>query len=62
MGTAAVFAHKKSVLFNIILKIYCLGIDQLFLHSPSLVAQMVENPPAMLETWVQSLGWEDPLE
>ena len=28
----------------------------------SLVAQMVKNPPAMLETWVGSLGWEDPLE
>ena len=28
----------------------------------SLVAQMVKNLPAMLETWVQSLGWEDPLE
>ena len=26
------------------------------------VAQMVKNPPAMLETWVQSLGQEDPLE
>ena len=24
-----------------------------------LVAQMVKNPPAMRETWVQSLGWED---
>ena len=23
---------------------------------------MVRNPPAMQETWVQSLGWEDPLE
>ena len=23
---------------------------------------MVKNPPAMLETWVRSLGWEDPLE
>ena len=23
---------------------------------------MVKNPPAMLETWVQSLSWEDPLE
>ena len=29
---------------------------------PSLVAQMVKNPPAMRETWVQSLGWEDHLE
>ena len=28
----------------------------------SLVAQMVKNPPALRETWVQSLGWEDPLE
>ena len=28
----------------------------------SLVAQLVKNPPAMCETWVQSLGWEDPLE
>ena len=27
-----------------------------------LVAQMVKNMPAMWETWVQSLGWEDPLE
>ena len=27
-----------------------------------LVAQMVKNLPAMWETWVQSLGWEDPLE
>ena len=28
----------------------------------SLVAQMVKNLPAMQETWVQSLGWEVPLE
>ena len=28
----------------------------------SLVAQMVKNPPAMQETQVQSLGWEDRLE
>ena len=27
-----------------------------------LVAQLVKNPPAMLETWVPSLGWEDALE
>ena len=23
---------------------------------------MVKNPPAMWETWIRSLGWEDPLE
>ena len=40
----------------------------LFTESPapsseaSLVAQMVKNLPAMQETWVQSLGLEDPLE
>ena len=28
----------------------------------SLAAQMVKNPPVMWETWVQSLGWEDPLQ
>ena len=28
----------------------------------SLVAQMVKRLPAMQETWVRTLGWEDPLE
>ena len=28
----------------------------------SLVAWMVKNPPAMWKTWVQPLGWEEPLE
>ena len=28
----------------------------------SLVAQLLKNPPAILETWVRSLGWEDHLE
>ena len=27
-----------------------------------LVAQLVKNPPAVWETWVRALGWEDPLE
>ena len=26
------------------------------------MAQLVKNPPAMQETWVRSLGWEDTLE
>ena len=26
------------------------------------MAQLVQNPPAIWETWVLSLGWEDPLE
>ena len=28
----------------------------------SLVAQLVKNLPVMRETWVLSLGWEDPME
>ena len=51
--------------------IYSCGIPKyllyIFRHSyvefiASLVAQMVKRMPAMQETWVQSLGWEDPLE
>ena len=39
------------------------GIGYLLQYSwASLVAQLVKNPPAMRETWVPSLGWEDPLE
>ena len=39
------------------------GIGYLLQYSwASLVAQTVKNPPAMQETWVRSLGWEDPLE
>ena len=32
------------------------------LTTASLVAQVVKNPPAVRETWIRSLGWEDPLE
>ena len=32
------------------------------MYRTSLVAQMVKRPPAMRETRVQSLSWEDPLE
>ena len=34
----------------------------LHLEKASLVAQVVKDPPAMWETWVRSLVWEDPLE
>ena len=34
----------------------------LIFNNTKFVAQLVKNPPAMRETWVQSLGWEDPLE
>ena len=39
-------------------------VDCLMLHNQwaSLMAQLVKNPPAVQETWVQFLGQEDPLE
>ena len=39
-----------------------LSLVVLFVLWASLVAQMVKNPPAVQETQVQSLGWEDTLE
>ena len=39
------------------------GIGYLFQYSWGFPeVQLVKNPPAMQKTWVQSLGWEDPLE
>ena len=32
------------------------------MNGASLMVQMVKNPPAVWETWVRFLGWEDPLE
>ena len=40
----------------------CTAKDEQLNTWASLVAQMVKNLPAMQETWVQSVGWEDPLE
>ena len=41
----------------------CHGFNPIpFSHQGCPVAQMVKNPPAVRETWVWSLGWEDPLE
>ena len=49
---------------NIILFLPCLSSICQWPYSSwaLLVAQLVKNPPAMWETWVWSLGWEDPLE
>ena len=37
------------------------AVQQVFIHG-HLITQQVKNPLAMWETWVRSLGWEDPLE
>ena len=38
------------------------GQQRMISKTTSLIAQSVKNLPAMQETWVRFLGWEDPLE
>ena len=45
-----------------LLLVYRNIVDFSVLIGASLIAQLVKNLPAMWETWVQSLGWEDPLK
>ena len=40
----------------------CFFYHKFLKYGASLVAQMIKNLPARRETWVQSLGWEDPLK
>ena len=44
------------------MELYILTMDNPTAIRASLVAQTVKNPPATWETWISSLGWEDPLE
>ena len=46
----------SSLLSSITLRLLLMGMWA------SEVARLINNPPAMWETWVQSLGWDDPLE
>ena len=36
--------------------------EEVLIYLASLIAQLIKNPPAMWETLVRFLGWEDPLE
>ena len=65
------FIDRVSVAFLFLLVIWFLfckfqiihyNLNACTFYLASLVAQLVKNPPAMQETWVWSLGWEDPLE
>ena len=59
---ASHFVSFKSIL-HITIGVINLNIKSDFDYvRASLVAQLVKNLPAMQETWVQSLGWVDPLE
>ena len=49
--------------FALLIILSCWNIGIIFIcRGSSLVAQLIKNPPATWETWVQSLGWEDPLK
>ena len=51
--------HKQEIYIYIFIYMYI----NIYRHTwASLVAQLVKNPPAMQETPVRFLGWEDPLE
>ena len=57
-ASSALFPGVKPVLYKQSLVFFFF----FFLHSLLVIAQLVKNPPAMQETLVQFLGWEDPLE
>ena len=59
--TQSVIKENKEVL-SILTGNYCQNSFQIIAKRASLVAQAVNNPPAMQKTWVHSLGQEDPLE
>ena len=46
---------------NLKAEVDLLWVDYFYIGA-SLMAQLVKNPPAVWETWVWFLGWEDPLE
>ena len=54
--------HRLEALKPQMLVFSCSGGKSKIRVQASLAAQLVKNPPAMQETQVQSLGWEDPLE
>ena len=56
------FGAFKPFTFKAIMDVYTyIHINKNCIYA-SLVAQTIKNPPAMQETQVRSLGWEDPLE
>ena len=59
-----IFIYVFQDIFPVYFKNFFLSPNNLYDYQSiaSFVAQLVENLPVMRETWVQSLGWEDPLE
>ena len=53
---------SKVLKFNYIFLQPCLELVTLSFNKSSLIAQLIKDPSAIQETWVLSLGWEDPLK
>ena len=59
---------ERDVIYNIALSFRCIAMwfsftyTYMYVYTASLIAHLVKTPPAMQETPVQFLGWEDPLE
>ena len=61
----AAFPHAEAMprfSFVILINMFIESLIKRNFNETSLIAQLVKNPPAMQETLVRSLGWEDPLE
>ena len=60
------FTNTQKIIINYVIKFLFPSVWQIehlsSKNRASLVAQLVKNPPAMLDTWVQTLGWEEPPE
>ena len=53
---------SKVLKFNYIFLQPCLELVTLSFNKSSMIAQLIKDPSAIQETWVLSLGWEDPLK
>ena len=58
-GKPPLDSYSFLILLLVVTIIYLLSVSY---QRASLVAQLIKNLPLMWETWVRSLGWEDPLE
>ena len=56
------YSHVQHQFFQLVNSLGKQNVEKFVYSQASLVAQMVKNRPAMQETWVQPLGWEDPPE
>ena len=66
ISVCVIFSAKPSLIYWVMANSPIIGSHSMDIylleHLSSLEAQLVKNSPAMQKTWVQPLGWEDPLQ